>query len=305
LLSSDHSGGGIHDLKTPIAAIWLRSARVTVVGVNADEWARRGSSFGTAAEAYAEHRPDYPADAVLWCVAPVRGDAAGDQAERNVAGRDLVGLRVLDLGAGTGKLTALLVSLGADVTAVEPDPAMLAELRRGLPEVRALGGSAEAIPLPDCSVDAVLCGQAMHWFDMTRAVPEIARVLAGGGVLGAMWNADDDRVDWVAGLQAVTRGAGSPALSRWRAVSEYFGADQFGTSMFTAVERAEFANSAPHTVDSYVALLATHSQVLIMEPAERERVLALARAYLAGRPETGDGAFELPMVTSVVRTVRR
>ena len=317
-------------------------ATVTVVGVTADEWARRGSSFGTAAAAYAEHRPDYPADAVLWCVAPVRADAAGDGVEshrvgrdlpgrdragrdltdltgrdltsrdltgrdltgRDLAGRDLTGLRVLDLGAGTGKLTALLGSLGADVTAVEPDAAMLAELRRGLPEVRALGGSAEAIPLPDASVDAVLCGQAMHWFDMSRAVPEIARVLVPGGVLGAMWNADDDRVEWVAGLHEATGGAGSPSLSRWRVVSDHFVADAFGASLFTPVERAEFPNFARHTSESLIALFATHSQVLIMEPAERDRVIAQAREYLGGRPETA-GEFELPMVTSVVRTVRR
>jgi len=309
-----------------------------VVGVTADDWARRGSSFGTAAAAYAEHRPDYPADAVLWCVEPVRrgaaaADVAGpeladphasdrdaadrdpaerdpaerDPAERDPAERDpeLAGLRVLDLGAGTGKLTAMLVALGADVTAVEPDAAMLAELRRGLPGVRALGGSAEAIPLPDGSVDAVLCGQAMHWFDMSRAVPEIARVLVPGGVLGAMWNADDDRVEWVAGLHAATGGAGSPSLSRWRAVADHFVADQFSASLFMPLQRAEFANSAPYTIDSVIALLATHSQVLVMEPAARERVLAQARGFLAARPETSGGVFELPMVTSAVRTVRR
>jgi SAM-dependent methyltransferase len=267
------------------------AAAVTVVGVNADEWARRGSSFGSAAEAYAEHRPDYPADAVRWCVAPT--------------GRAIAELRVLDLGAGTGKLTASLAALGADVTAVEPDASMLAELRRGLPEVRALGGSAEAIPLPDGSVDAVLCGQSMHWFDMSRAVPEIARVLASGGVLGAMWNADDDRVEWVAGLQEATGGTGSPPLTRWREIAGYFGPDQFGASLFTPVEHTEFGNPVPHTIDSYVGVLATHSQVLIMEPAERERVLAEARDYLAGRPETAGGEFKLPMVTSVLRTLRR
>ena len=90
---------------------------------------------------------------------------------------------MLDLAAGTGKLTATLAGLGAEVTAVEPDPAMLAELRRRLPSVRALPGRAEEIPLPDGSVDAVVAGQAMHWFDLDRAVPEIARVLAPGGVL--------------------------------------------------------------------------------------------------------------------------
>jgi SAM-dependent methyltransferase len=158
---------------------------------DADEWTRRGSSFGSVAAAYAEHRPGYPAAAVRWCVAPV--------------GRDIGSLRVLDLGAGTGKLTAALAELAAEVTAVEPDPAMLEELGRGLPSVRALAGSAEQIPLPDASVDAVLCGQSMHWFDLSRALPEIARVLVPGGTLGALWNSDDDSVPWVAGLQEAPR----------------------------------------------------------------------------------------------------
>lgn len=258
-----------------------------------DEWARRGSSFGAVAASYAEHRPDYPVEAVRWCVAPV--------------GRDIAALRVLDLGAGTGKLTAMLAELGSDVTAVEPDPAMYAELRRGLPSVRALPGSAERIPLPDASVDAVLCGQSMHWFDMSHALPEIARVLVPGGTLGALWNSDDDRVEWVAGLQESAEGAASPSLSRRRSEAASFGADQFGgqlgTVLFTPAERAEFANSQLLTADTLVELIGTHSKILIMAPEERARVLAKVRAYLASRPETADGRFELPMVTSVVRSV--
>lgn len=100
-----------------------------------------GSSFGAVAPAYAEHRPDYAQAAARWAL-----DSAP-------------GPRVLDLGAGTGKLTATLITLGAKVVAVEPDPAMLAELRRSLPAIRALGGSAEAVPLPDASVDAVVAEQ--------------------------------------------------------------------------------------------------------------------------------------------------
>jgi SAM-dependent methyltransferase len=120
-----------------------------------DERLLLGSSFGAAAVAYAEHRPDYAQDAVRWAL------------ER------APGARVLDLGAGTGKLTATLLALGAEVIAVEPDPAMLTELHRAMTTVRALPGSAEAIPLPDASVDAVLAGNAMHWFDMDAAGPEI------------------------------------------------------------------------------------------------------------------------------------
>src|ERR1700722_17770774 len=259
-----------------------------VMGAGTGEWARRGSSFGAVAAAYAEHRPDYPPDAVLWCVAPL--------------GRDVAGLRVLDLGAGTGKLTALLRRLGADVTALEPDEAMLAELRRLLPSVRALGATAEAIPLPDASVDAVLCAQSLHWFDLSRALPEIARVLTAGGVLGALWNSDDDRVPWVAGLRDAAEGAGSPTLSSRRAEAASFAAAQCAGG-FAPPQRAEFANAQPRTAASLVALLATHSKVLVMPPAERERLLGQARAYLAARPETATGEFELPMVTSALRTV--
>jgi SAM-dependent methyltransferase len=259
--------------------------------MDTDEWARRGSSFGAVAAAYAAHRPDYPADAVAWCVAPT--------------GRPVAGLRVLDLGAGTGKLTALLAQLGADVTAVEPDEAMLAELRRRLPSVRALGGPAEAIPLADGSVDAVLCAQSLHWFDMSRALPEIARVLVPGGVLGAMWNSDDDRVQWVAGLRDVAQGAGSPVRSQRELDATAFGSEQFDRELFTPTERAEFANPQARTIDSLIDDLRTHSAVLIMEPAEREQVLGRVRDYLASRPETSGGAFDLPMATSTIRSVRR
>jgi SAM-dependent methyltransferase len=141
--------------------------------VGQDERLLLGSSFGAAAIAYAEHRPDYAQAAVRWALERAPGS------------------RVLDLGAGTGKLTATLVSLGAEVIAVEPDPAMLTELRRALPTVRALPGSAEAVPLPDASVDAVLAGNAMHWFDMNIAGPEIARVLEPDGILAGLWNVFD------------------------------------------------------------------------------------------------------------------
>jgi SAM-dependent methyltransferase len=261
-----------------------------VVGVESENWAKRGSSFGAAAAEYAEHRPEYPADAVRWCVAPL--------------GRDITDLRILDLGAGTGKLTALLIALGADVTAVEPDPAMLAELRRGLPAANAQAGTAEQIPLGDGSVDAVLCGQSMHWFDMPRAVPEIARVLAPGGTLAALWNSDDDRVEWVAGLRDAARGVASPSLSRRRLESAGFGADEFGAELFAPTDRAEFANSQRLTADKLAAVIATHSQFLVMEPGPRAELLAQVRAYLASRPETSEGEFDLPMVTSVARSVR-
>lgn len=164
---------------------------------------RRASSFGAAAAQYAQHRPGYAQAAIRWCLAPVS---------------DARPVRVVDLGAGTGILTGALAHLGADVVAVEPDQAMLAELRRQLPGVQAVEGSAEALPLPDQSADAVLCGQAMHWFDLDRALPEIARVLTAGGVLAGLWNVDDDRVGWVAEFAAI--GNGRTTLSRWWTIPE-------------------------------------------------------------------------------------
>jgi SAM-dependent methyltransferase len=261
-----------------------------VIAVDELERLRRGSSFGTVAQAYAEYRPDYPEAALRWALAP--------------AGARVAGLRVLDLGAGTGKLTAVAAGLGADVTAVEPDTAMLGELRRLCPRARALHGSAEAIPLPDASVDAVVCGQAMHWFDMDRAVPEIARVLVPGGPLAGLWNADDDRVAWVGGLQSAARGAGAPSLSQRRVEAARFGVHQFGTEFFGPAERAEFEHGMTVTADALVALLATHSQVLVMPDAQRSMLLSGVRSYLGSRSETASGEFVLPMVTAVVRVVR-
>ena len=107
---------------------------------------------------------------------------------------------MLDLGAGTGKLTTRLVERGLDVVAVDPIPEMLELLRASLPETPALLGTAEDIPLPDDSVDAVLVAQAWHWFDPERAVAEVARVLRPGGRLGLVWNTRDERLGWVRDL---------------------------------------------------------------------------------------------------------
>ena len=255
-----------------------------------DERVLLSSSFGPAAVAYAEHRPDYAQAAVRWALESAPGS------------------RVLDLGAGTGKLTATLVAMGDDVIAVEPDPAMLAELRRALPDVHALPGSAEAIPLRDASVGAVLAGNAMHWFDMAVAGPELARVLAPGGILAGLWNVMDDRVDWVAGLARVSgRAAVGPrdTPTGWRAETAEMQLPGTGvTARFGSPELAEFPHRQRRTADSLVATLATRAGMLVMPEQERVATLARIRAYLAGRSETADGEFVLPMLTCVLR-VRR
>ena len=218
------------------------------------------------------------------------------------------GPRVLDLGAGTGKLTAVLVALGVDVVAVEPDPEMLAELRHTLPAVRALPGSAEAIPLPDASVDAVVAGHALHWFDMAVAGPEIARVLAPAGTLAGLWNVLDDRVDWVAGLARVS---GSSAIGRrdllssWRAeTSTTHLPGGVGTAPFGSLEQAEFAHGQRRTAESLVAKIATHAGMLVLPEPERLATLGRIRAFLASRPETARGELTLPMLTGVLPVLR-
>ncbi|WP_235490684.1 class I SAM-dependent methyltransferase [Streptomyces roseoverticillatus] len=212
---------------------------------------------------------------------------------------------MLDLGAGTGKLTAMLVGLGADVIAVEPDPAMLTELRCSLPGVRALSGSAEAIPLPGASVDAVLAGNAMHWFDMAVAGPEIARVLAPGGILAGLWNLMDDQVEWVAGFARVS---GSAAIgprdtpAGWRAETAGMHLPRTGVAArFGSPEQAEFPHGQRRTADSLVATLATRAGMLVMPEQEQQAALGRIRVYLASAPETARDEFTLPMLTGALR----
>jgi SAM-dependent methyltransferase len=253
---------------------------------------RHASSFGTAAVSYAEHRPDYAPAAVSWALEPATGR------------------RVLDLGAGTGKLTAALVSAGTDTTAVEPDQAMLDELRRRLPGVRALPGSAEAIPLRDASLDAVLAGNAMHWFDMDVAGPEIARVLVPGGILAGLWNVLDDRVGWVAGLARIggdeVVGPRDTPVGWWAEVATAHlprngggGPPRFGPP-----EQAGVPHRHRRTADSFVATLATRAGLLVMPEPVRAAKLAQIRDFLARTPETAHGEFNVPMLTCVLR-VRR
>lgn len=243
-----------------------------------DQIARRARSFGATAGDYADHRPDYPAAGIEWALAaaahPVR--------------------EVLDLAAGTGKLTEGLLDLGVDVTAVEPDEGMLAELKRRNPGVPAHQGTAEAIPLADASVDAVLVGQAFHWFDIDAALTEIARVLRPGGVVAGFWNVTDDRVDWVRELDELSHTDASRS-------NVQFGAEGLEHPAFLPFEEGTFDHAHRRTADSLTATIGTHSHTIVISPEERTAVLDRIRGYLGSRPETASGEFELPIRTLVYR----
>jgi SAM-dependent methyltransferase len=244
-------------------------------------FAKRAGSFGSHAADYAEHRPDYPADGIRWALSgatrPVR--------------------RVLDLAAGTGKLAGGLLALGLEVIAVEPDGSMLAELSRRVPRASALAGTAERIPLARGTVDAVLAGQAFHWFDGERALTEIARVLRPGGVLGALWNESDVRVDWVVELDGLGRTSAS-----W---NRRYNEDLIAHPAFDPFEKAVFDHTQRRTADSLTATIGTHSHTLVISAAERAELLDRVRRYLRERPETAHGEFDLPIRTTVIRARRR
>lgn len=242
--------------------------------------ARRANSFGAHASAYAEHRPDYPAEAIRWITEPL---GPGPR-------------QVLDLAAGTGKLTGGLLAQGHHVTAVEPNEAMLSELVRRHGAARALPGSAERIPLPDGTVDAVVVGQAFHWFDAERAMPEIARVLRPGGVLAALWNDFDDSVPWVAEfVQVARRSVDVPDVDP-DPMPEH--------ELFTGTADRVFAHVHRRTAESAVSTINTHSHVLVIPEEERAELNARILAFLKSRPETAEGEFDLPLTTYVKRCRR-
>jgi SAM-dependent methyltransferase len=241
----------------------------------------RRRSFGGVATAYEAGRPGYAPRAVEWVL-------------ERAPGRE-----VLDLAAGTGKLTRSLLDAGAAPVAVEPSEEMLDQLRAGLPRVRALIGSAEDIPLPDASVDAVVVGQAFHWFKPDRALPEIARVLRPGGVLGLLWNVRDDNVSWVAAVTEAGAGSGD-LVSQLTAGEEEEALAQ--SPLFESPETFQVANPQPYDADRLVQWAESTSHVAILEPDRRLQVLDAIRAIALTHPDlAGKKTFDMPYETYAVR----
>jgi SAM-dependent methyltransferase len=248
--------------------------------------------FAHNAEAYERARPSYPAEAVA-----------------HVVGHGGLGpgRRVLDLAAGTGKLTRLLVASGAEVVAVEPVAAMRAQLSAAVPGVEVLDGTAEAIPLPDASVDVVTVAQGFHWFDPPAALAEVARVLRPGGHLFLVWNMRDRAHDWVRAFgELLVEGDLERPYDEYHAVDYAAVVAEAGAGAFTPVER--WATSWEQATDEelLVERAASVSVVGNLPPAAREvvldRVRRLARTHpdLAGRPW-----FDFPYTTAVWRCRRR
>ena len=233
---------------------------------------RLSRSFGAVADAYDRGRPGYPAVAVTWLMG---GDAK----------------IVLELGAGTGKLTRELVDQGHAVFATEPDEAMLEVLRHRVPEVSAKVAGAEEIPANDHSVDVVVAAQAFHWFDHDRALPEIARVLRAGGHLALAWNFFDQRIPWVRRLVAAMGGVYERVDS-----SEILGA----SNLFMAVEHTSYTHWHDVNRETLVDIVASRSYIASLPEAEREAKLDAVRALYDDYGRGHDG-MQLPYVTECFR----
>jgi ubiquinone/menaquinone biosynthesis C-methylase UbiE len=250
-----------------------RARRRSIRVVSDEHAAQRARSFGAAADEYERARPTYPDAAVDWLL------PAGVET-------------VLDLGAGTGKLTRALVSRGLDVIAVEPLEDMRAILERELPDVRALAGTAESIPVPDASVDAVTAAQAWHWVDESRALPEVARVLRPGGALCLIWNRRDERVEWVRALSDVM-GASDADLLRMEDVA--IGAP-FGTT-----ETFDVSWQRSMDLELLLDMVRSRSYFITATSARREQVLAGVRALAESNPALRGDTFQMPYRTYCFR----
>jgi SAM-dependent methyltransferase len=232
----------------------------------------RSLSFGSAAAAYERGRPSYPPDAIDWLLPPDTG-------------------KVLDLGAGTGKLTTRLVERGLDVVAVDPITDMLELLRASLPETKALLGTAEDIPLEDNSVDAVLVAQAWHWVDPERAIPEIARVLRPGGRLGLVWNTRDERLGWVRELGRIIGSDGDQG--------------RFNVTLpapFTEPERHQVEWTNYLTPQALIDLVASRSYCITSPTEVRTTTLDQVRKLLATHPALANSSgLAMPYITVCIR----
>lgn len=238
--------------------------------------------YGHGAQTYARGRPDFPRAALDWLIDDLRLG---------------VGKVAVELGAGTGKFTKLLAQTGAEILAVEPVAAMLAQLHYELPQVRTLRASAHSLPLADDSADAVICAQSFHWFATHDVMAEIRRVLKPGGCLGLIWNVRDHSVDWVAELARIYAPYEGDAPrydhGEWRSV---FPSPGMGPLAEKSVEHAHTGSAEQVIVDRTASI----SFVAALPDPERHAVLDRVRALIARTPElAGKPAVSMPYVTQM------
>lgn len=240
--------------------------------------AARSRNFGSIAELYERVRPGYPAEAVAWFL-----PADADSRE----------LRIADVGTGTGKLTDALLASGRAVTAVDPDPEMLAVLTAKHPEVTTVTGTAEQLPFIDATFDVVTFGQSWHWVDPPRGSAEVARVLRPGGRLGLFWNIRDAREPWVAELADILGHQSADEL-----MMDAGGPVVTEPLQFDAMR--EFTWVSTIDVATLVDLAATHGFVITASDADRRQMLDAVRA-LGERVAEADGMLRLPYRLYVYR----
>jgi SAM-dependent methyltransferase len=234
---------------------------------------QRSLSFGSEAAAYERGRPSYPPEAIDWLLPAAASD-------------------VLDLGAGTGKLTTRLVERGLNVIAVDPIPEMLELLTNSLPDTPALLGTAEEIPLADNSVDAVLVAQAWHWFDPERAAAEVSRVLRPGGRLGLVWNTRDERMGWVKDLGQIIGHENDP-----------FNHEVTLPAPFADTERRQVEWTSYLTPQALIDLVASRSYCITSPEQVRTRTLGQVRELLNTHPALANSSgLALPYVTVSIRS---
>jgi SAM-dependent methyltransferase len=247
--------------------------------------AQRG--FSRDAAIYSRGRPDYPVQLLEWL----------RQTLQLAPGRSVV-----DLGAGTGKFTQLLLRTGASVVAVEPVAAMRAQLLTNNPGVTALAARAQSLPLADRSVDAVVCAQAFHWFASFDALREIGRVLRPGGKLGLVWNVRDESVDWVAAITRIIapHQGDAPRFHNgdWRRL--------FPNEMFTGLQQVTLEHRHQGSAEQVIVERALSvSFIAALPAAERAQVAALLQALIANHPQLKDRpSIDFPYITSAFCSTR-
>jgi SAM-dependent methyltransferase len=239
------------------------------------------AGYAVTAATYVKGRPDYPPEVDDWLC------------------RDLAlieGKMVLDLGAGTGKFLPYLRRTQATIVAVEPIPAMLAQLIDLYPGIATKQGSAERIPFADASFDAIVCAQSFHWFANQSALDEIRRVLKPGGILGLIWNVRDESAEWVAALRAIfDPHEGDAPRYHSQAWQRLFPADGF-SQLYERRFPHGHTGSPEHVI---VDRVLSTSFIAALPTTERNEVAAQVRQLIATTPDlAGKSEVTMPYVTS-------